>query len=48
MVTIKGETFFGKETERCMSVWIFKTIADHGGPWEIILLILKKVEFTLL
>lgn len=26
--------------------WIFKTIADPGGPWEIILLILKKAELT--
>lgn len=30
-----------------MLVWIFKTIADHGDPWEVILLILQKQNLLL-
>lgn len=29
-----------------MSIWILKIIGDGGCPWEIILLILEKAEFT--
>lgn len=29
-----------------MSVWIFRVIADPGHPWEIILSIIEKAEYT--